>query len=698
MIKARNLTVLLTVSTLFVLTIIGSFVLSRSTTAQKNDKTQGLVNQPVSAKFSNKETKKQIPDQVAYELFLRTVGEYNAKGLVERAGFDEREVEIIVGEAKSLNEYLTSNDESARRIKENKNNLAFSDIRTELDKIQTKKDELIDRAVNSYLPNSLTAEDAGKLKEFVNSEVKNNITVVAKPKPAKDKVSFVKTSTKSFLQTSGELYLYSAAWQDDANIFGVGTLSEQYQSGTSYQVSTTLTSPSGRSNTTGSDWSYATLSHNTGLSIGNEDGTYTVQSSFEQADGYYDEYGNFVGTGSANVGNSSTTFVLAPTIFIGNFSANPATVQREQTSNVRVTVSATADVSNIPNRTTIEIELVATGGGVDYTINTPTSTQVGENGGGTVVPNSANRKVIITIPDPAANGERSVTVNYPIRISNQSQAGTISLNLARGNPSTTGVGVQPATLPSASITVTVPTAGGGGGGSTTCYPNGGGGGSFSCSPGYGPSFGPGGAGGGSPGFCCQYSSPLLLDIDGDGYAMTDYYEGVPFDVAGKGNATQTSWTAANSDDAWIVLDRNENNRIDNGTEMFGDASEQPAAQNPRNGFASLAVFDTAVRGGNADGKITRRDTIFRKLRLWQDRNHNGISEPEELSRLPALDVVAVFLDYRESRRTDEHGNRFKFRAKVRDRNDARVGRWAWDVFLVTSPPNGSNVSACALRD
>lgn len=233
-----------------------------------------------------------------------------------------------------------------------------------------------------------------------------------------------------------------------------------------------------------------------------------------------------------------------------------------------------------------------------------------------------------------------------------------------------------------------PAPGGNGGTPTpTCYYNGNTG--NNCQLGYGITNG---------GYCCPYSTPLLLDIDGDGFEMTSYYEGVPFDVNGDGAASQTSWTATDSDDAWLVLDRNGNNQIDGGLEMFGDASEQSVTSNPRNGFSSLAVFDTVSRGGNADGKINNNDAVFSRLRLWQDRNHNGISEPEELSRLPALDVAAIFLDYRESRRTDEHGNRFKYRAKVRDRNDARVGRWAWDVFLVISPPNGTNVSACALRD
>jgi hypothetical protein len=138
-----------------------------------------------------------------------------------------------------------------------------------------------------------------------------------------------------------------------------------------------------------------------------------------------------------------------------------------------------------------------------------------------------------------------------------------------------------------------------------------------------------------------------------------------------------AWTAPDSDDAFLALDRNGNGVIDDGAELFGDITAQPASWAP-NGFRALAALDN-----NTDGLIDKDDSSFNDLLLWQDTNHNGISEAEELQKLKNSGLRVISLDYKSARRQDQYGNQFRYRAKVKDSRNAQNGRWAWDVFLAT---------------
>jgi len=200
-------------------------------------------------------------------------------------------------------------------------------------------------------------------------------------------------------------------------------------------------------------------------------------------------------------------------------------------------------------------------------------------------------------------------------------------------------------------------------------PSGGGGGGL-CPPGFRPN---------QDGGCNP--SPIIVDVDGSGISLTDAINGVSFDIFNLDSPVHIAWTTPGSSNAFLVLDRNGDGMITSGAEMFGNFTTQPPSNAP-NGFLALAEFDKPENGGNGDGVIDARDAIFANLRLWQDKNHNGISEPDELHTLPELGVDSISLDFRLSQRTDEFGNQFRFRSKVDDQAHSHGARWAWDVFFV----------------
>jgi hypothetical protein len=197
-------------------------------------------------------------------------------------------------------------------------------------------------------------------------------------------------------------------------------------------------------------------------------------------------------------------------------------------------------------------------------------------------------------------------------------------------------------------------------------------------------------GGSNPCECDPYSpncvSPILIDVAGNGFQLSSASAGVDFDIRAVGAAQRISWTVPSSDDAWLALDRNGNGTVDDGSELFGNFTPQPAPPtgHERNGFLALAEYDKPTNGGNGDQLITPSDHIFASLRLWQDRNHNGLSEVVELFPLQTVGLKTLELDYKEAKKEDEYGNYFRYRAKVKEEQGAQISRWAWDVFLVTA--------------
>jgi hypothetical protein len=178
--------------------------------------------------------------------------------------------------------------------------------------------------------------------------------------------------------------------------------------------------------------------------------------------------------------------------------------------------------------------------------------------------------------------------------------------------------------------------------------------------------------------CCDEAyDPIIIDVQGNGYSLTSAANGVEFDMAGNGKLARMAWTSAGSDNAFLALDRNGNGVIDNGTELFSNFTPQPNTKSGKNGWNALAFYDLPENGGNGDGWIDAQDAVYSKLLLWVDKNHNGISEPNELFTLPQLGVKRIFLKDTLTKWVDAYGNVFRYRARmVREDPYPEADQWA----------------------
>lgn len=138
------------------------------------------------------------------------------------------------------------------------------------------------------------------------------------------------------------------------------------------------------------------------------------------------------------------------------------------------------------------------------------------------------------------------------------------------------------------------------------------------------------------------SSPLVFDLNGNGQLdLVSLEEGVLFDHRGSGLAERSGWVDAG--DGLLVLDTNKNGRVDSGRELFGEYSYRRGADPQEfvsfeNGLLALAQYDS-----RRDGVINRHDSVFGSLRIWLDRDRDGVSQASELKTLNELGIEEIRL-------------------------------------------------------
>ena len=162
---------------------------------------------------------------------------------------------------------------------------------------------------------------------------------------------------------------------------------------------------------------------------------------------------------------------------------------------------------------------------------------------------------------------------------------------------------------------------------------------------FGRDSGPGGAAnggplgpGGAPGTAGkgvakgqQQVSPLVLDLAGTGLNLKALSSFSPyFDLSATGFEAKSSWIGKGT--GLLVLDRNNDGKINDGTELFGTAGGSA------DGFAALRLLDT-----NGDGLISAADAQFNDLRVWVNPEGDGIAYPGELLSLTSLGIVSINL-------------------------------------------------------
>lgn len=165
----------------------------------------------------------------------------------------------------------------------------------------------------------------------------------------------------------------------------------------------------------------------------------------------------------------------------------------------------------------------------------------------------------------------------------------------------------------------------------------------------------------------SFSDPLVLDLNNDGLINTIGVDGsnAYFDIDDDGIAENVGWISPT--EGILAYDKNNNGKIDDINELFGYKQEI-------DGFQELSDLVDE----NQDGVVDTNDSLFSSLKIWQDKNQDGIAQQEELSSLADNNIASISTNKREVA-WDDNGNLIKYVGEYQTIDGET--RLAADVFI-----------------
>lgn len=168
--------------------------------------------------------------------------------------------------------------------------------------------------------------------------------------------------------------------------------------------------------------------------------------------------------------------------------------------------------------------------------------------------------------------------------------------------------------------------------------------------------------------CDSHKSPLVVSLGSQarGVQLTSPLDGIQFDILGQRSypfahaPKQISWLTREDQGYYFITLPNPYGEVNGINELFGDNTQGPDGGYAENGYLALGKYDT-----DKDGLITDQDEIFASLRLWNDRNRDGRSDPSELFTMSDKSIVVIDLDYDQNYlEEDIYGNKTMMKSVV----------------------------------